>query len=228
MSFLAAILLALFPHLLYLQASPVSINPSGMEITLERLEGQAWKTVNPALIFASGDRVRFRFKANFDGFLYVTNRSTSGNFDLLFPRKESGTDNQIKAGREYLIPAAEPKAVFRIAGPPGQEITYWMVSPIELPSSLKEPNLPPASSSKTSSSDLIPRCDGGTLQARGECVDSSAGPQRVPTSEILPRGLNEAGRPADLLFMRKQGKTVVSSAKPLSGPVIYQFRLAHK
>jgi hypothetical protein len=32
----------------------------------------------------------------------------------------------------------------------------------------------------------------------------------------------------DLMVMRQQNKSVISSAEPLSGPVIYEFRVAHK
>ena len=44
-----------------------------MEIMLERLDGEKWRTIDPGLVLASGDRVRFRFRTNFDGYLYVTN-----------------------------------------------------------------------------------------------------------------------------------------------------------
>ena len=46
----------------------------------------------------------------------------------------------------------------------------------------------------------------------------------------LPQNLAEAndqGR-RDLLFMRQNDKAVISSPAPLTGPVIYEFRLAHK
>ena len=41
-----------------------------MEITLERLDGDAWRAVDPGLVLAQGDRVRFRYRTNFDGYLY--------------------------------------------------------------------------------------------------------------------------------------------------------------
>ena len=88
-----------------------------MEIMLERLDGGAWHTIDPGLVLAQGDRVRFRFRTNFDGYLYVTNQSTSGKYEQLFPREETGQDNHIAAGKEYQVPATA--TVFRIAGPAG-------------------------------------------------------------------------------------------------------------
>src|ERR1039457_6276523 len=101
-----------------------------MEITVERLENGVWKLVDPGLIFARNDKVRFRYRANFAGYLYVVNRSTSGKIEQLFPREETGQDNRIAAGKEYTIPATD--TVFRIAGPAGHELIYWLASPVEL------------------------------------------------------------------------------------------------
>jgi hypothetical protein len=38
----------------------------------------------------------------------------------------------------------------------------------------------------------------------------------------------EARAARDLVFMREGKAAVISSPSPLTGPVIYQFRLAHK
>ena len=75
-----------------------------MEILLERLDGDTWHTIDPGLVLAQGDRVRFRFRTNFDGYLYVMNQSTSGKYEQLFPREETGQDNRIAAGKEYQVP----------------------------------------------------------------------------------------------------------------------------
>jgi hypothetical protein len=58
------------------------------------------------------------------------NHGTSGNYSLLFPRDETGRENRIESGKEYRIPATE--AWFRIDGPPGHDIVYWLVSPLPL------------------------------------------------------------------------------------------------
>jgi hypothetical protein len=124
---------------------------------------------------------------------------------------------------------------FWITGPAGHDIVYWLVSPIELkgtdgkaPGSLPPP-APPARSG-AGRAPLRPRCDDGVLRARGECVDSGAGPRKVGEESELPKNLSGVSRvnSRDLLFIREQDSSVVSSPVPLRGPVIYEFRLAHK
>jgi hypothetical protein len=199
--------------------------PHKMEILLERLDAGSWKTVDPGLVFAQNDRVRFRFHANFDGYLYVMNRSTSGKYEQLFPRDETGQENRIRAGTDYMVPATQ--TVFRIGGPAGHEIIYWMVSPVRLTDGAgRNRPLPPPDGKPPAN--MTPRCDNEIFRARGECVDSSAGPQGVARDETVPQNLAGAARPRDLLFMRKEKSTVVSSMAPLTGPVIYEFRLAQK
>ena len=46
-----------------------------MEITLERYESAGKRS--SALVLDKNDKIRFKFKANFPGYLYVTNQSTS-------------------------------------------------------------------------------------------------------------------------------------------------------
>ena len=113
-----------------------------MELVLERLDGDTWRTIDPGLVLAQGDRVRFKFRTNFDGYLYVMNQSTSGNYEQLFPREETGQDNRIAASREYQVPATS--AAFRIAGPAGHEIVYWLVTPARLTDGAPRTSLLPA------------------------------------------------------------------------------------
>ncbi len=193
-----------------------------MELLLDRLDGKDWRLIDPGLILASGDRVRFRFRTNFDGYLYVTNRSSSGKYEQLFPRADTGEDNRILSSHEYQVPATS--SLFKIAGPPGYETVYWLVSPTPLATTGAPPphEAPPIV--------LHPRCDDTILKARGDCVDSSAGPRLVPRGETLPDSLAQASgsRLPDLLVMRQENTSVIASTVPLNGPVVYEYRLAHK
>lgn len=208
-------------------AQSQSNGPHRMEILLEKMDGSNWVKVDPRLILARNDRVRFRFRTNFDGYLYVMNRSTSGNYEQLFPREETGQDNRITAGKDYMVPATD--TLFRIGGPPGQEVIYWLVSPVELTEGRKyKPLPPPPPPEKRMPENMTPRCDDSIFQARGECLDSSAGPQGVSQGEKLPQNLAGRAQSRDLFFMRNQETSVVASRVPLTGPVIYEFRLAHK
>lgn len=206
--------------------------PYRMEIVLERRDAGAWHAVDPGLVLEQNDRVRFRFHTNFDGYLYVMNQSTSGTYSMLFPSEETGRENQIHAGKEYMVPAT--RTLFRIAGPAGHEIVYWMVTPAALHTEDEQskyvPLPPPPPKEKQLPGNLTPRCDDAMFRARGECIDTSAGPKNVTSRELLPENLAQvpAGGSGGLMFLRKQNTAVVSSPVPLKGPVIYEFHLAHK
>lgn len=203
-------------------------SPQRMEILLDRRDEAAWHSVDPGLVFAQGDRVRFRFRANFAGYLYVMNQSTSGKYETLFPRQDTGEENRIDAGKEYIIPATQ--GWFRITGPPGHDILYWMVTPLPLGTAPKYVPLPPPPKPGPVPPRLLPRCDDTLFKARGECIDSSAGPRGIPREETLPENLHaiEKAHSRELLFIREKDLSVVASPGPLSGPVIYEFRLAHR
>lgn len=196
-----------------------------MEIMLERLDGASWKTIDPGLVLQQGDRVRFRFRTNFDGYLYVMNQSTSGKYEQLFPRDETGQDNRIAGGKEYQVPATS--TAFRIAGPAGHEIVYWLVTPARISGGVPHVGSPAGPAKPLT---LVPRCDDAMLRARGDCIDTSAGPKLVPRGEQVPDNLSGAAAQSqrDLLFMRQKDTAVISSPDPLTGPVIYEFRLAHR
>jgi hypothetical protein len=220
--------LSLAAALAYPQSRTLTEGAHRMELVLERLDRDTWRAIDPGLVLAQGDRVRFKFRTNFDGFLYVMNQSTSGTYEQLFPRDETGQDNRIAASKEYQVPATS--AAFRIAGPAGYETVYWLVSPGRL--SDTAPRYPPPSPAmKAAPPTLIPRCDDTILKSRGDCIDPSAGPKLVPRGEALPQNLTGPGlgrEQRDLLFLRQKDTAVISSPVPLNGPVIYEYRLAHR
>ena len=179
-----------------------------MEIKLERLEKGAWRVIDPALVLEKDDKIRFRFKANFSGYLYVTNQSTSQTNSVLFPRTDTGSNNRVTANREYIVPAT--KGAFRVDGPAGYDVVAWMVSPVEL----GRPQRPPAPS--TPLANMTPRCDDTLFRARGACLDSSAGPQASKRKD------------KDVVIIREKDSSVISSTAPLTAPVVYEFHLAHR
>ncbi|HEX3877011.1 MAG TPA: DUF4384 domain-containing protein [Bryobacteraceae bacterium] len=216
-----------FPMLASAQSSTMAQGSHRMEITLERLDGGTWHSVNPALVLSHGDRVRFRFRTNFDGYLYVMNQSTSGTYEQLFPRDETGQDNKVAANKQYQVPATS--TAFRIDGPPGFETVYWLVTPAKLTDAPPHLSLP-ANAAPSKPLTLLPRCDDTVLKARGDCIDHEAGPKLIPRDAEIPQNLAGQGdtAPRELLFLQQKDTSVISSAEPLAGPVIYQFRLAHK
>jgi hypothetical protein len=196
-----------------------------VEIVLERHENSAWKTIDPGLVLAQGDLVRFRFRTTFDGYLYVINSGTSGAQSVLFPGDATGRNNRVQAGKEYSVPSNG--ASFKVAGPAGHDVVYWLVSPVPL-----EGN--PAAAFKSSETarpagKLIPRCDQSLFRARGLCIDSTAGPRNVPAEEALPSALSAVPNMTrrELVIVQDKNKARVSSSGNLTGPVVYEFRLAH-
>ncbi|HYM09930.1 MAG TPA: DUF4384 domain-containing protein [Bryobacterales bacterium] len=213
------------------QSERLTQGPHRLEITLEKKEASGWRTVDPGLVFEHNDLVRFRVRANFDGYLYVMNQSTSGRYSLLFPSEEAGTKNRMEAGRDYLVPATQ--GWFRIAGPPGHEVVYWLASPLELPGEegvKPYVPLPPPPEPGKIPPNITPRCDDTILRARGDCVDTSAGAKPVGSKDRLPENLAGVPRAAsrDLLFVRRPQASVVASPAGLQGPVVFEFRLAHR
>lgn len=212
-----SVLIALSAAALFAQS------PQRIKVTVERQDSAGWLAVNPATVFTSRDRLRFRVSTTFAGYLYVMDQGTTGAYELLFPRSDTGSDNRIQASKDYIIPSAQ--GFFRVGGPEGHDVIYWVLSPADLGHKLA----PPSSSVPTQLL-LRPRCDDAILKARGDCLDPSAGLRPVEPGEKLPENLNgiASATSRDLVFTEERGQAVVSSPTPLSGPIIYELRLAHR
>ena len=197
-----------------------------ISVTVERKTGNKVERMDPAHVFENGELVRFRFQANFPGYLYVLNHSISGKDVLLFPKEETGLDNRIDKDREYLMPMTE-SGWFKMEGPAGHEVTYWVVSPLKLsgrPSPVtSDATVPPASA-------MTPRCDDSIFQARGDCIDVTAGPQPVKKREDVPESLSGliGARPRELTMTKSGNATSVLVPAGANEPLIYTFHLAHK
>ena len=183
-----------------------------VQVTLERLEGAEWRAVDPRLIVQPKDKIRFRFATGFPGYLYVFNRSSDGTTEKLFPQ-DAGTDNRVVPGQAYLLPSQSGN--YEIDGPPGYDITHWIVSPEPLStlpagSALPQSELP---------STLIPRCREGGLRPRGGgCLDAKAGPQPPKDSALKARNIR----------IDKGTDARISAPGAKAGPIVYEFRVAHQ
>jgi hypothetical protein len=157
----------------------------------------------------------------------VINLGTSRSYELLFPRSDTGSENRIEAAKDYVVPAQQ--GYFKVSGPPGQDVVYWLVSPVDLGKQYRPLPPPPAPGSAPPS--MQPRCDDSIFKSRGDCIDTSAG---VRPAGQLPENMTGVVKPTprELLFIQDNsiGKesVVVSSPAPLSGPVVYELRLAHR
>jgi serine/threonine protein kinase len=81
---------------------------------------------DPAETFHSGDRVRFAFASNVDGYLYVVQRGSSGQWTVLFPDPEAnGGRNAIRKGEDYFVPN---NGWFAFDETPGTEEVFVVLS----------------------------------------------------------------------------------------------------
>jgi hypothetical protein len=201
-------------------------DPQRIQLTVERQDSSGWHQVNAASVFESGDRLRFHVSSNYAGYLYAMNHGTSGSYELLFPRSDTGSDNRMDASRDYVVPASQ--GWFKVSGPPGHDVIYWLVSPVELGREYRP--LPPPPPKSALPPAFTPRCDDAIFKSRGDCIDTSAGVKPVEPGEKLPANLSgvASSTPRELLFMQEKGGVVVSSESPLSSPVVYELRLAHR
>jgi len=193
-------------------------------VVLERNTGGTWAAVDPRTVLRSGDTVRFRFEANFAGYLYVLNQTSKGEYLWLFPTPETGLENAIEAGREYAIPSTE--GAFRIPPSEGFDTVYWIVSPLKLPELPATP-APPAPPRAKGDSPLRPRCQAGPLRARGLCLDDTAGARALRGAERLPQGLAAPVPDAGQLTVER-GETDNRITSGGEGPFVYEFRIAHR
>jgi hypothetical protein len=213
-----------------LDARPEPAAGKRIEIIVERNERGEARRADPGQVFRTGDLVRFRFRATFNGYLYVMNHASSGSFVLLFPKEETGTMNRIEAGREYLVPMTE-NGWFRLEGPPGYEVVYWLVSPVRLSdgrSALPVPKLPAPAPHLNPS--ITPRCDDTIFRARGECIDHAAGLKPLEKNAALPENLAGYSGAAsrELTIMKSNKSAAVAVNDDSEEPFLYTLRLAHR
>ena len=201
-------------------ASVAGAIPGIVEITLERQRGEKVEAMAPGHVFDKGDVIRLKVTSHYDGYLYVMDQGTSGKFATVFPGMQTGNDNRVRMGGQYLVPA---DGWFEVDGPAGFDVLYFLLSPTPLStpsiSSFAAPG--PVSS-------LKPRCNDEIFRARGDCTDDSAGPAAVPRGQDLPAPLAPIAGSAsrDITFINKANGTVGVQGQS-SAPMLYTFRLAH-
>jgi eukaryotic-like serine/threonine-protein kinase len=89
---------------------------------LKRLDVGQEVNVEPHTAFESGQRVRFAFESNVDGFLYVVLEGSSGKWTVLFPdRRINQGLNFVQAFKELFVP---DNNWFRFDSTPGTERVF--------------------------------------------------------------------------------------------------------
>lgn len=193
-----------------------------IEVTIEQRVGSEWKPVSAQKVFRANDIVRFRFRSQIPGYLYVLNNESDGVKTWLYPRAEMGGSNYVDVDNVYIIPNA--KGSFTVGGQPGFDVTYWMISPTSL---AVDSSINGTKGDKPSS--LLPRCD-GPLRARGGCEDKQAGGHPVTDPGDVPPAFASSGSlvSRDLTFDSGKPSVQISTPEASSGSIIYALWIAHK
>lgn len=190
-----------------------------IEVVLERMEDSRWVALDARTVLDSGDRIRFRFLSTIPGWLYVHYIGAGGESAWLVPRtNEQG--HRIVAGDSYNIPGGTGS--YTVAGPPGFDVVYWILSPKPVPA---DALLPPAAKRSVPQT-LIPRCRGeqNTLLA---CLDDRAGPAAVSASGLATLRRSNL-RPRELKIDQDSAVSTIEPADRTTGIIMYEFRLAHR
>lgn len=199
-------------------------------IHLEQKRNDKAIAMYPGHVFQPGDVVRFRVTARgMEGYLYVIDQGTSGAYATLFPAQGSHADTFLHVDQEVFVPSVED-GWFEVGGPAGFDILYFVVSPkaIDIAPSSGEPGASGAAAPLPDS--MKPRCDDAIFRARGECVDSTAGPAPLPRDLALPPQITAVTKDAarDLVLEEDEEDHSVKATTPLDKPAVYVFRLAHQ
>ena len=201
---------------------PADAPTVAIEIGLDVRRTGQWQEVDPRTVFHTNDEIRFRFRTSAGGYLYVLNRSSDGENTWLFPRIKDGQKSRVEPGPTYLVPGTNGS--FAIAGRPGFDVTYWILSPTPI-----EMRGATSSAGPSQPSTIEPRCRTEVLKVPGLCVDDRAGAQPIERPEQapvdVPRDAPLVSR--ELKFQTQQGSTRISGADSQSSTIIYEFRIAH-
>ena len=228
----------------YLPASGPGIASGGanhtsvLTIHLERNRNGQTEPMRTDHVFSTGDVIRFRVTAGRAGYLYVLDQGSSGSYSVLFPASGTSFSNRIEQAKDYTVPATGD-GWFAVDPPAGFDIVYFLLSPTPLapvPAPGGSPAVPapsatpqPAPAAPLNPA-LQPRCNDAIFQARGECIDNSAGPAPLPRDAVLPPQITMAAPHAsrDIVLVPEEDDTAVTAKSTGNSPVVYTFRLAHR
>lgn len=160
-----------------------------------------------------------------DGFVYVVDQQSSGDYTVLLPSAATTAGNNVRSHSEFYVPSPDD-GWFQVGGEPGFDTIYFLLSPVKLDVATAQAR----SKEKEKLPDsMLPRCNDAIFQARGECIDSSAGPAVLPRGAALPPQISTAASNAsrDLVLVNDDNGDV-KVTKTSNGPAVYVFRIAHK
>ncbi len=152
---------------------------------LEGPDGKAMD-VDPARDFHTGDRIKFAFESNVEGYLYVAQQGTSGNWTVLFPHPDiNGGRNKVDRFEEHEVPN---DTYFTMSGNPGQEQIFVFLSrePMETLPGFDRPVKASRRGSPTLVATLASKHPVARPGARKRSSRRAARARRPPTSSTKP------------------------------------------
>jgi hypothetical protein len=135
-----------------------SAGQPGAKVVVALNRSDAIQMVSPDTVFHSGDKVRFHLSLNFNGYLAVLNKGTSGRINRLYPYP--GAPKLAQASGEIVVPGKD--AWFAFDETPGiEEVTFLMskdpIEGVEEPIPAPSDNQGPESASALSSDESAQR-----------------------------------------------------------------------
>ena len=107
-------------------AAPGASAGTGLRYRLIQQTTAGEQDVEWSTAFHSGDKVRFAFESNVDGYLYVVQQGSSGQWSVLFPNPAiNGGRNSIRRGEQYHVPSDD---WFEFDNNPGVEQIFVFLS----------------------------------------------------------------------------------------------------
>lgn len=97
----------------------------GLQVKVYQETAKGYTQVSPTKRFRSGQRLKFGVESNTNGWLYIVQRGTSGQYRLLYPHPAVGKHQKIQHNREILIPGRD---WFRFDSEVGTEEIHFIFS----------------------------------------------------------------------------------------------------
>lgn len=193
-----------------------------LQLSVECWTRNQWRGVDAQTVFKQQDRIRFRFRTSLSGYLYILNRSSSGQVSWLYP-PPADPSNRVDSGHEFFIPGAEGS--YAIGGPPGFDTLYWILRSTALA-------IPQVNGGQLEApSTLISRCPEEDRQKELACIDKNAGPKAITDPKKLEAalGISDSLVARDLTFETKpQATEIGTDSDGSSSGIIYEVRIAHR
>ena len=181
----------------------------GTKVTIELLRNGQTSMVATDHEFQAGDRIRFHFETNFNGYIAVWNEGTTGKRTLLFPY--AGVTNEVTPSADYTLPPG--KSYIEFDNNPGTEKVVFVMSKNPIKEIAQYTQMPQ------------PAQTGTTLKPENEQLKQET--LTALNARSLAKG--KGGRKRDMNIWHGDKDTiVVTNSENLQEPLSFTLELKHK